>query len=1658
MSFAQSLRHRRAFRGGPWARRWVAWPLMALSLVIGLTFMVAPLQAEQQAWLAVAGFLLFLVANRIPGRAMTIFIVFMSCLVSMRYIYWRMVDTLEFTSFMQTFLGTGLLLAEIYAVSTMLLAYFQAIWPLDRKPVPLPEDPDQWPTIDVFIPSYNEPLEIVKPAIYGALAIDWPRDKMNVYLLDDGRRDEFRRFCEQVGCNYLIRADNKGAKAGNINAALKVTNGEFICIFDCDHVATRAFLQLTVGWLLRDRDLAMVQTPHHFYSPDPFERNLASGQRVPNEGLLFYGLVQQGNDLWNAAFFCGSCAVIRREALLEVGGVPTETVTEDCHCSLKMQRRGWRTAYLRVPLAAGLATERLMLHIGQRMRWGRGMIQILRIENPMLGAGLKLYQRCCYFMSQFHFLFPLPRFVFLTAPLAFLLFGESIIAASPLAIVAYAGPHILHSVGATSRLSGHVRHSFWSEIYETVLALYLIPVMLATLLDPKKGKFNVTDKGGTLQEGFFDLRAVGPNMVLALALIAGLLSGIYGMTTNNYDSLDFQAYALNFLWAALSFVVVLAGLAVGRERRQVRERARVGAVIAANVVLADGRVIEGETMDLSLGGAAVAIERPGDVPDNAAITLELDVGPEWVAIPAEVLRWQDSRMQVRFAAQTLHDEGNIVRAVLGRADAWVDWDDVREDKPLRSLGEVARSIGGLFRGDSQFSFFTRRQRRNKVVMRTEPAAVDAVAAEAQADTATDAPAEPTPAAPGGRRPRGETTVRRAAAIALALALGAPGLAQAQVNLRGAPPPPTALQPGPQGLPLTLTPQSPGIGTFGAPATQSGAVPLQVQNSAPLNPIMPFNQVPSAQPPQGVTPGAPQGAFPGSPQGAFQGAPQGVPLTPFGQPAQPGQAPAQSGASPFGQPGQFPGQQGPIGTANPPPTGLPPLPVAQPGFQGGPVIGSFGAPTGDIGSTRTETRTLRQLGLRAPMQMRGTSDLQGVLFGVRGDEVVTGARLVLQGATSPALIPEYSQISMALNEQFVGVINPDRNRPAFGPLEFPINPVFFADLNRMNFRFTGRYTLECNDPLSGLLWANISDLSTLQLTLERLPLQRDLARLPEPFFDPRLLREPLLLPVVVPEAVSNESLQAAATVASWFAVQADYRGASFPVSFTLPQRGNAVVIAGGAETIPGLALPRFDGPTLALVPNPTDRFGLILVVGGRNGEEAAQAAVVLAGSKEALAGEIAVVQPVSVPPRQPYDAPRWVRSDRPVRLGELVDPSELQAFGYAPGPISVPFRTAPDLYTWRGRPLPVELNYRSPPGPIMDVAVSRLDIALNDIYLRSLPLRDPEAPWPLSILSRQFGQSERMTGRFGLPPYLIFGMNELQMRFDMRPLHRGDCIAVPADVRAGIDPDSTIDLSDAHRFTTLPNLAFFSGSGFPFTRMADFSDTAAVLPDRPNEVELTSFLTLMGRLAAHVGHASTGIRVVRAAALDSVAGRDLLVIGTLGRQPALERLLRDGPVTLEGNRLSVALPDALEGFRNLFLGDEPRVAREQAQALLASPGEGLGILMGFESPLRSGKSVVALTGTTPQGLEQMLAALRDPEQAPRVQGDLAILSAGRITGFSLGNQYTVGTLPPYIWPQYFLQTRPDLLLLLLAIACAIVAVPAYWALRRRAAIRLRTRTT
>jgi hypothetical protein len=329
--------------------------------------------ARSQAAVALAGGTIvgMMVLSRWKSRKGSLAIGILAIITSTRYIFWRTTQTLSFGTPFEALFGTGLYLAELYAWVLLILGFLQTTWPLERPVAEIEGDPETWPTVDVYIPTYNESLDIVRNTVFAAMDMDYPHDRFKVFILDDGRRPEFRAFAREAGCGYITRDNNLHAKAGNLNAAMKKTEGELIAIFDCDHVPTRAFLQLTVAYFQKERKLALMQTPHFFYSPDPVQRNLATAKHMPGEGDLFYGPVQGGNDLWNATFFCGSCAVIRREALMETNGFAGETVTEDAHTALKLQRTGWSTAYISARLSAGLATERLVLHIGQRIRWAR---------------------------------------------------------------------------------------------------------------------------------------------------------------------------------------------------------------------------------------------------------------------------------------------------------------------------------------------------------------------------------------------------------------------------------------------------------------------------------------------------------------------------------------------------------------------------------------------------------------------------------------------------------------------------------------------------------------------------------------------------------------------------------------------------------------------------------------------------------------------------------------------------------------------------------------------------------------------------------------------------------------------------------------------------------------------------------------------------------------------------------------------------------------------------------------------------------------------------------------------------------------------------------------------------------------------------------------
>ncbi len=665
-------------------------------------FVTLYLSWPKQIVLGGVSLLVAMVLNRASrSKVVTLTLMIFSLAATFRYGWWRVHMVVNFFSdesnhrfTIDAFLMMVLLSAEAYTILIMILGFMQTSHPLHRKPIPLPSDEDRWPHVDVLIPTYNEPLSLVRYTALAAINIDYPPEKLHVYILDDGTRDDFREFCEQAGVGYVVRPEHQHAKAGNINHALKRINSPLVTIFDCDHVPTRSFLQVTVGWFLADQKLAMLQTPHFFYSPDPFERNLLQYKTIPNEGELFYGVIQDGNDLWNATFFCGSCAVMRRSALDEVGGIATETVTEDAHTSLRMQKKGWGTAYINLPQAAGLATETLSAHVGQRIRWARGMIQIFRTDNPMLASGMKFTQRLCYFNAMLHFLYAVPRLIFLCAPLVYMLGNRTIIPGYWVAILAYALPHLVLSSLTNSRVQGRHRHSFWNEIYETVLAPYILMPTLLALINPKLGKFNVTDKGSTLAETRFDRSIAAPTTWLLALNLIGVCVVPYRLLVT--DPTHIGTVLSNLVWILFNMVVLGVAAAVANEQQQRRTSVRIPARLAVRLQFekegsAAPRIIDGMTNDMSVGGTSLSVPEGVQLNGETPVLVSFPVQTGNAQVPASVVDQYGRSVRLRFDSLTIAQEETLTCALYSRADSWISSrDKIEVDRPLISLGRVIR--------------------------------------------------------------------------------------------------------------------------------------------------------------------------------------------------------------------------------------------------------------------------------------------------------------------------------------------------------------------------------------------------------------------------------------------------------------------------------------------------------------------------------------------------------------------------------------------------------------------------------------------------------------------------------------------------------------------------------------------------------------------------------------------------------------------------------------------------------------------------------------------------------------------------------------------------------------------------------------------------------
>lgn len=698
-------------------------------------------------------------------------------------------------------------------------------------------------------------------------------------------------------------------------------------------------------------------------------------------------------------------------------------------------------------------------------------------------------------------------------------------------------------------------------------------------------------------------------------------------------------------------------------------------------------------------------------------------------------------------------------------------------------------------------------------------------------------------------------------------------------------------------------------------------------------------------------------------------------------------------------------------------------------------------------------TLEELGVPNPLELHSVDGRRDLTFSQRGDELVTAAKLKLVYGWSPSLIPELSHLKVLLNDELMTTLPLPHENNTGRESDVSLNPSMFIDFNKLTIGLIAHYTRDCEDPMHSTLWANVSNQSKLELTVRHLKLPNDLSILPAPFFD-KLDNAKLMLPIVFPKQPANDVLHAAGVVSSWFGALASYRGAQFPVLINTLPKGNGVIMVAGNSPPAGLALPAITGPGLAMVDNPLNANAKLLVVMGRNASELDMAAQALTLGSPTLTGAYAEVKQMQdIPARKPYDAPRWIPTDRPVHFAELAKPAELQVAGITPSNINLNFNIPPDIFPWRSAGVPVDLHYRYTPRPVPDR--STLNVNINSMFVQALPLASVPSKLEKKVRLPLIEDGKAISNELLLIPHQnIYGQNQLQLNYFFDYTKQGSCKDVFLNNERGvIDEDSSIDFSSFPHYTALPNLDFFVNDGFPYTRMADLSETAVVMPDNASLAEMQTYLMVMGRMGRVTGYPALRHALISAAGVEANSDKDIILIGTAGNQPLLTRWADKMHPLLEKGTHTLRLPGPFERLKSRWENRDLEDAMHRAGDLITKGDGSLGALVGFESPLKNGRSVVAFTGDTPDQIALLAVSMGDTKILPHFHGDIVLQSGTRIDGFQMGPTYYTGKLPWMMALRWFLSTQPLLLIFFIGFAALLVAFISFRYLRKRVAQRL-----
>jgi cellulose synthase (UDP-forming) len=535
-------------------------PTVSTLLAIGLLCLVLPWADRENPWVRAA-------------------LVLTSLALTWNYLVWRTTETLpSFGLTADWVCGVIFLSAELLSGIGTTITWIMLSRSSSRSSTVTANMP--WlvqtrPLVDILICTYNEDRAILERTIIGAMAMRYPN--FRVWVLDDGRRSWLSELCAQKGCHYLARPDNSHAKAGNINHALAhltrlASPPDFIAVLDADFVPFRDFVSRALC-LFKDQTVGIVQTPQHFFNPDPIQSNLAISNVFPDEQRFFFDIIMPSKDAWGLAFCCGTSSIIRFSALSEIGGFPTDSVTEDFLLTVRLRERGYRTLYLNEKLSVGLAPEGLREYATQRTRWCLGLVQIcrgpsgpFRLHHPLpLSFRISLIETFLYWSASFAF-----RILCQLAPAAYFLFNIRMVQAGLAEATAHFAPMVMAQVAITTWLGGGRTLPLLADVYQLLIAPEIVTVVAYTLMRPSGHKFKVTAKG---------IHQTGLNVQWRLLFRFSLLAvitilGIAKMFAFDYSDVMEDGGALNLFWAwyNLAVLTICCLVCVEQPRRRLDER------------------------------------------------------------------------------------------------------------------------------------------------------------------------------------------------------------------------------------------------------------------------------------------------------------------------------------------------------------------------------------------------------------------------------------------------------------------------------------------------------------------------------------------------------------------------------------------------------------------------------------------------------------------------------------------------------------------------------------------------------------------------------------------------------------------------------------------------------------------------------------------------------------------------------------------------------------------------------------------------------------------------------------------------------------------------------------------------------------------------------